>query len=147
MADQSLEKIDKEILEKVVNDCNFSILLESGNGKTFFNQFIENYPELKKYWTFYECVDKLTASQNSDNLLELEEQCFKEHIRTSAGYRIGMCLNRSNVEALNTAIKNKDTEDSLRQLKHLQKLAFDHLNPEVLKLLGPYIKPKVSSQN
>lgn len=147
MADQSLKKVKKSILRKVVNESNLSVLLESDEGQTFFNQYIENYPELKKYWTFYECVNEITTNQNSDNLWESLDQCFKTHVCISAEDRVDECLkDRSVGETLKTAINKKDTEDSLKQLKCLQKLAYDHLNKRALELLTPYINSEVSSR-
>lgn len=150
MADPDLKTIPTKNLKKIARESNLNALLESKEGQDFFKNYLEGHPEFKKYWTFYNCVNEITASSdNLDQLWVLINQCFQSHIAIAADSeeRVDRCLqNRSIVDTLNKSITDRSADHSIDQLQNLQKRAYEYLNQEVFPLLIKQFQSEVSSR-
>ena len=106
MADQALKSIPNKTLKEVHKVGKLACLLETSQGRTFFDLYLNDRPEFAKYWTFYTTAGNIEQSQSVEEQLQLAEDCYSRHvaIEASSEDRVDWVLNRSKVNKIKTEI-------------------------------------------
>lgn len=150
MADQELKKVPTKTLKKVSRECKLEALITSEEGRTYFESFLRDHPEINQYWVFYKTVDGFGNSEDQKltDKWESIKKCFEDHIALAANSedRIDACLNRSIVDKLSKQIKQED-DNCLQEFVNLKEFALQHLQTEFFKSSIPKLKEEIKHRS
>lgn len=135
---QALKSVKDKTLKKVIREGNLRALVNSKEGREFFDAYVRNpenpHREFAKYWDFHELVNELNGADSVSQQLELADRCFEKHIAFEADPedRIDDLIDRSTVDKVKKDLVSckQESKSPAPIYKALQKASFEHLDQE-----------------
>lgn len=119
-------------LMKLCLGANLKRLIDTEEGKEYFEYWISSESEIKMYWVFYSTVNKILKDQDSTETFASIQHCFNKHISGIADSddRIDFCLKPGMEEKLRKLIDDQQVDMCLMELESLKVSAFQYLDQE-----------------